>query len=106
GELALEYMGLGPTEWLAREDEPRRQLNTRLGWTLMPARIGHKTIGDHTVDYAIDAAGYRVRSLDEPVDHERPTILFAGESVMFGEGLSWEESVPARVGEVMNIQSA
>ena len=33
-------------------------------------------------------------SVDEPVDPERPTILFTGESVMFGEGLTWDESVP------------
>lgn len=33
GGLALDHMGLGPTEWLAREDEPRRQPDLRLGWT-------------------------------------------------------------------------
>jgi hypothetical protein len=106
GELALEHLGLGPTAWLSREDEPRRQPNLRLGWTLMPARVGHKTIGNHAVEYAIDAAGYRVHSLAEPVDHDRPAILFAGESMMFGAGLAWVESVPAEVGGIMNIQSA
>jgi len=106
GELALNQMGLGPTAWLGREDEPRRQPNLRLGWTLMPERIGHKTIGEHTAEYVIDAAGYRVRSIDEPVVHDRPSILFAGESMMFGEGLAWDESVPAEVGKIMNIQSA
>ena len=35
-----------------------------------------------------------------------PTILFIGESVMFGEGLTWDESVPAQVGAMMGIQSA
>ena len=39
-------------------------------------------------------------------DPERPTIVFVGESVMFGEGLTWEESVPAQVGAMMGIQSA
>jgi hypothetical protein len=106
GELALDYMGLGPTEWLSREDEPRRQLDPRLGWTLLPSRIGHRTIGERTVEYAIDRAGYRVRSLDEPVDFDRPTILFAGESIMFGEGLAWDESVPAEVGAATGVQSA
>jgi hypothetical protein len=105
-ELALDHMGLGPTEWLARDDEPRRQPNLRLGWTLVPSRIGHRTIGEHTVEYAIDRAGYRVRSLDEPVDPDRPAILFAGESMMFGEGLTWDESVPAQVGVIMGVQSA
>jgi len=106
GGLALDHLGLGPTEWLAHEDEPGRQANLRLGWTLVPARVGHKTIGGHTVEYAIDSAGYRVHSLAEPIDDDRPTILFAGESMMFGEGLDWDDSVPAEVGALMNIQSA
>jgi hypothetical protein len=106
GELALDHLGVGPTEWLAREDEPRRQPDLRLGWTLLPSRIGHKTIGGRSVEYAIDDAGYRVHSLAEPVDYDRPAILFAGESMMFGEGLAWDESVPAEVGEATGIQSA
>ena len=32
--------------------------------------------------------------------------LFTGESVMLGEGLTWEESIPAQVGAMMGIQSA
>ena len=78
----------------------------RLGWTLVPARTGHSTIAGRDIDYSIDPAGYRVRRVDEPVDPEQPTILFIGESVMFGEGLTWEESVPAQVGARMGIQSA
>jgi hypothetical protein len=105
-ELVLDHIRLGPTEWLARDDEPRRQPNLRLGWTLVPARIGHRTIEAHTIEYAIDRAGYRVRSLDEPVDPDRPAIVFAGESMMFGEGLAWDESVPAEVGAIMGVQSA
>jgi len=106
GELVLHYWNMGPAEWLAPEDEPRRQPDARLGWTLVPARVGHKTIGGRDVEYAVDANGYRVRALDEPVDPDKPAILFAGESMMFGEGLNWDESVPARVGATMQIQSA
>jgi len=105
-ELTLGRLDLGPTEWLVSEDEPRRQPDPRLGWTLVPTRIGHGTIGGRTVEYAIDSAGYRVHSHDTPVDHDRPAILFAGESMMFGEGLSWDESVPAEVGTLMGVQSA
>jgi hypothetical protein len=47
-----------------------------------------------------------VRRVEEPVDPDRPTIVFIGESVMFGEGLTWEETVPAQVGAAMGIQSA
>jgi len=32
--------------------------------------------------------------------------VFAGESVMFGEGLAWEESIPAQVSAILGVQSA
>jgi hypothetical protein len=47
-----------------------------------------------------------VRRVDEPIDPDRPTIVFTGESMMFGEGLTWEESIPAQTGAIMGIQSA
>jgi hypothetical protein len=105
-EPVLRRLHLGPAEWLRPGEEPRRRPDPRLGWTFVPARTGHVTIGGRAVDYALDAAGYRVRSVDEPVDPERPTILFTGESVMFGEGLTWEESVPAQVGVMLGVQGA
>ncbi len=104
--LMLRRVHLRPYEWLSPNDEPRRQLDPRLGWTWVPGRTGHKTVGGRTIDYAIDAEGYRVSRVDEPVDFERPTILFTGESVMFGEGLTWGESIPAQVGTMMGIQTA
>src|SRR5713101_4193246 len=105
-ELVLNRVHLRPAEWLSADDEPRRQLDPRLGWTWVPERTGHKDIGGRVIDYAIDPAGYRVSRVDEPVDPERPTILFTGESVMFGEGLTYEESIPAQVGETMGVQTA
>jgi hypothetical protein len=105
-ELVLRRVHLRPIVWLSPEEEPRRRSDPRLGWTLVPARTGHSTIGGRAVEYAIDRAGYRVRRLDEPVDFERPTMLFTGESMMFGEGLTWEDSVPAQVGSMMGMQSA
>jgi len=105
-ELVLNRVHLRPAEWLSTKDEPRRQLDPRLGWTWVPGRTGHKNIGGRAIDYAIDPAGYRVSSVNEPVDPERPTILFTGESVMFGEGLTYEESIPTQVGTMMGIQTA
>ena len=105
-EFMLSYVHLRPAEWLSARDEPRRQPDPRLGWTWVPARTGHKNISGRVIDYAIDPAGYRVSSVDEPVDAERPTILFTGESVMFGEGLTYAESIPAQVGVMMGIQTA
>jgi hypothetical protein len=105
-EFLLNRVHLRPAEWLSADDEPRRQLDPRLGWTWVPERTGHKSIGGRIIDYSIDPAGYRVSRIDEPVDPERPTILFTGESVMFGEGLTYEESIPAQVGAMIGVQTA
>jgi hypothetical protein len=106
GELVLRRVHLRAAEWLVPDEEPRRRVDARLGWTFVPARTGHNAVGGRAIEYALDPAGYRVRRVDEPVDPEQPTILFTGESVMFGEGLTWEESIPAQVGAMMRIQSA
>jgi hypothetical protein len=105
-ELVLHRVHLRPGEWLLPEEEPRRQADSQLGWTFVPARAGRSTVGGREIQYAIDPTGYRVRRVDEPVDPARPTIVFIGESMMFGEGLTWEESVPAQVGAMMRVQSA
>jgi hypothetical protein len=104
--LMLRRVHLRPAEWLSADDEPRRQPDSLLGWTWVAGRTGHKRISGRVIDYAIDPAGYRVSHLDEPVDFERPTIVFTGESVMFGEGVTWEETIPAQVGTMMGMQTA
>ena len=102
---------------LRRVHLPRRRVAGARRGTAPPSRSAarldlragaHRArhIGGRAIDYSFDPAGYRVRRVDEPVDLTRPTILFIGESVMFGEGLTWEESVPAQVGAMMGIQSA
>src|SRR4051812_4192025 len=106
GEFALRHIHWRPAEWLMPDEEPRRQPDARLGWTFVPRRTGRSLIGGRSIEYAFDAAGYRVRRVDEPVDADRQTVVFIGESVMFGEGLTWDESVPAQVGSMMRIQSA
>jgi hypothetical protein len=105
-EVALKYVKIQPAEWLFPDEEPRRQPDPRLGWTFVPSRSGHKVMGGRDIAYTFDSHGYRVRALDAPVDLERPTILFTGESVMVGEGLTWDESVPARVAAALGIQTA
>ena len=105
-EPALRAARIGNAQWLRQEEEPLRRPDSRLGWTLVPARTAHASINGRVVDYAIDAAGYRVRSRGAPVDPERPTIIFAGESVMFGWGLTWDESVAGQVEAMTGTQSA
>jgi hypothetical protein len=105
-ELVLRQVQSRPLGWLVPEEEPRRRRDPRLGWTFEPARTGQHAAGARVIDYSFDPAGYRVRRPDEPVDPAQPTIVFIGESVMFGEDLAWEDSVPAQVGAMMGIQSA
>jgi hypothetical protein len=95
--MAEEY----PTDF-----EPSRQRDSRLGWVFVPSRTGRQTVGDRVIEYAIDSNGYRVRSLNEPVDLARPTIVFTGESIMVGERLTWDESIPGQVTAMTGIQSA
>jgi hypothetical protein len=104
-ELVLRAVRLRPTEWRAVNEEPRRQPDPRLGWTFVPSRTGYSTNGGRTIEYVFDAHGYRVRQADRPVDPERPSILFAGESVMFGDSLTYDESVPAQVEALLATQS-
>jgi hypothetical protein len=104
-EFALRWTHPQPTGWVIRDEEPRRQDDPLLGWVLAPARTGRSTVAGRAVEYAIDAAGYRVRRAGESVDPERPSVVFAGESVMFGEGLEWDESIPAQVSAALGIQS-
>src|SRR5215475_831780 len=104
-EFVLRTIRPRPTEWRAVNEEPRRQPDPRLGWTFVPSRAGYSLSGDRRIEYVFDAHGYRVRHGEQPVDPERPSILFAGESVMFGDGLTYDESVPAQVEALLGAQS-
>jgi hypothetical protein len=105
-ELVLQRFHPRPIGWLVPEEEPRRQPDARLGWVLAPSRVGRGRASGRTIEYATDRAGSRVPTADTIVDAERPTIVFGGESVMFGEGLPWDETIPAQVGAMLGVQSA
>ncbi len=88
------------------DDEPRRRTDAHLGWTLVPSRSAVMSGGGRTIAFSLDANGYRVPRIDQPVDRDRPALIFIGESVIFGEGLSWEESIPGRVAALTGVQTA
>jgi len=58
------------------------------------------------VQYVFDRNGYRVPSLEQPVDFERPSIVFTGESIVVGEKLLWRETIPAQTAQLLGVQSA
>jgi len=104
--LRTRYPRMAMKEEYPAHIEPSRQLDPRLGWVFVPSRTGQQTVGNRTIDYVIDSAGYRVRNRAEPVDFDRPTIVFTGESIIVGERLSWDESIPAQTGAALGLQSA
>ena len=104
--LRMRHRRVLMAEEYPAEVEPSRQWDERLGWVFVPSRTGHQWVGSRIVDYTIDSAGYRVRNVDEPVDPDRPTIVFTGESTMVGERLTWDESIPAQTGAMVRLQTA
>ena len=106
-ELVLRHTEFGlAAQEMPTTEEPSRRRDQRLGWVFVPSRTGRDTVAGRSVEYAFDPAGYRVRRADQPVDPDRPTIIFTGESVMVGQGLTWDETVPAQVEALLGIQSA
>jgi len=105
-ELVLRQMHLLATMEEPPQKEPRRRRDPRLGWVFVPSRTGYRNIGGRNIEYAFDSSGYRVLRVDDPVDPECPTILFTGESMMVGEGLTWDETIPAQVSALLGIQGA
>lgn len=108
--VASEFL-LSRLPWLGTQEapaprEPLRHRDRRLGWVFIPSREGVGRLGGRDIAYAFDAQGHRVRRLGDRVDPTRPTILFTGESVMVGHGLTWEESLPAQVEALTGVQGA
>ena len=106
GELILRVHPTHPHDGDPLEQEPRRQADSWLGWKFVPARSAVAVEAGRRVSYSFDDAGYRVSAPGAAVDVERPTLLFTGESIIAGFGLAWEETIPARVGALLRIQSA
>jgi hypothetical protein len=86
--------------------EPRRLRDPVLGWTFLPNHAGSVRLGGRIVRYATEAHGYRVPALGQGVDFSRPAAVFAGESIVFGYGLEWPETIPAQFERMTGIQGA
>jgi len=105
-ELMLRRIHLRAAEEVPERKEPLRYLDARLGWLFVPSRVGYQSNNGRRVQYAFDGNGYRVPRVGEPVDFERPSLVFTGESMMVGEKLLWRETIPAQTGALLGIQSA
>src|SRR5262249_20264875 len=62
--------------------------------------------GGRSVNYSMEAHGMRARAPDAEFDFDAPTVLFSGESVMFGIGLRYDETIAAQFEARTKIQAA
>jgi len=97
--------------WFAEHEvpgqrEPLRRRDPVMGWAYVPNRVGRGELGGRMIDYAIDPAGHRVRAAGDAVDYAAPTILFVGESIIGGHGLTYDETIPAQTGARLGLQPA
>lgn len=83
---------------------PPVRKDPRYGWVLDGPRTVAFVEDGRTIEYAVDARGARVREQGDVVDPDAPTILFVGESVVFGLGVAWDEAYPAIVGRTLGVQ--
>jgi hypothetical protein len=88
------------------DQEPQRVRNAEYGWSFVPNHAGSVVLNGRAVHYATGPFGYRAAHAGEGPDFARPTIVFAGESIVFGYGLDWRDTIPAQVQAMTGIQAA
>jgi hypothetical protein len=89
-------------------DRPLRRADPLVGWTNNPSRAAVDPEYASRPAYFIDSHGYRVAAggLAPDLDLAAPSILFVGESIMFGKGLDWRDTMAAQLQALSGIQSA
>lgn len=87
-------------------DEPLRRVDPLLGWVYVPSRRVADPEYAWRPHYQIDSHGYRVAPGAPALDLTAPSILFVGESIMFGKGLNWRDTLAGKVQGSSGIQSA
>lgn len=97
--------------WRAAQEQynlvdPLRVRNSEFGWSFAANRAATVTLDRRAVHYATGPFGNRVARAGAVPDFARPTIVFAGESVVFGYGLDWPDTIPAQVQAITGIQAA
>ena len=85
-------------------DNQMGQPDARLGWVWKGIYSQTTNQGGRPIDFAFDEHHDRVRAPGESEDPGRPTILLVGESIVAGHGLTWDESLPGRIGAALGVQ--
>ncbi|MEA3033919.1 MAG: hypothetical protein QOH86_1935 [Sphingomonadales bacterium] len=88
------------------DQEPVRTREPLYGWGFLPNHEGTVRLDGRIVHYATGPYGYRAPAAGVGVDLAKPTLVFAGESLVFGYGLDWPDTIPAQVQAITGIQAA
>lgn len=63
-----------------------------------------KETSGRAITYAIDSEGRRARTIDDTIDVTKPTLVMIGESVAFGHGLEFDETIQAQLAKRTGLQ--
>ena len=105
-ELLLRHLPWFSTHEVTKQREPLRRRDPIMGWAYAENRVGRGPLGGRMIEYAFDPAGHRVRAAGQRVDYAAPSVLFVGESIITGNGVTYDETIPAQVGARLGLQPA
>jgi hypothetical protein len=105
-EVLLHHLPWFSTHQLTTQKEPLRRRDPVTGWAYAENRVGRGVLGGRMIEYAFDPAGHRVRAAGQKVDYAAPSVVFVGESIITGHGVTYDESIPALVGARLGLQPA
>jgi hypothetical protein len=104
-EVALRALGMPKKhDFRGSCDNEMGQPDPRTGWVWRGPYARTVNQGGRPIDFAFDEHHDRVRAPGDTEDPERPTLLLAGESIVAGHGLTWDESLPGLLGAAMGVQ--
>lgn len=103
-DLALRKVKPRPGAPVVPIQLPAQRRDAQRGWALVASHTSVLTDDGRAISYAVNAKGDRARDENDLPDPARPTILFGGESITLGLGVTWQETYPARVGQRMPYQ--
>src|SRR4051812_32814060 len=108
--MAVTEGVLRSTTWRSVQErwdqEPVRTREPLYGWGFLPNHAGAVRLDGRNIHYATGPYGYRAPAAGAAVDLGKPTIVFAGESLVFGYGLDWPDTIPAQVQAITGIPTA
>lgn len=91
---------------ITRRDAPSDADDPRRSKEPPPRSTTVKETAGRAISYAIDSEGRRARTPDDALDPSKPMIVLIGESVAFGFGLDFDETIQAQLAKRTGLQVA